>query len=82
MVEKVSGVEVVLRRAANRRSPGSRRQVHIAGSHLHDPGTGEFNLPYLRREFEEDFRVVTYAWWEEGLVVAKGNRSAFTTSKI
>jgi molybdate-binding protein len=25
-------------------------KVHIAGSHLEDPKTGEFNLPFIRRE--------------------------------
>ncbi len=49
-------------------------KVHMAGSHLEDPATGEFNLPYLKSEFpREDFAVVTFARWEEGLVVAKGN---------
>lgn len=48
--------------------------MHIAGSHLEDPKTGEFNLPFIRREFPgEDFMVVTFARWEEGLVVAAGN---------
>ena len=49
-------------------------KVHVAGSHLEDPATGEFNLPYLKSEFpREEFAVVTFARWEEGLVVAKGN---------
>jgi len=48
--------------------------VHVAGSHLEDPATGEFNLPFLREEFPgEDFSVVTFARWEEGLVIAAGN---------
>jgi molybdate-binding protein len=41
---------------------------------MEDPKTGEFNLPFIRREFPEgDFRVFTFARWEEGLVVAPGN---------
>ncbi len=49
-------------------------KVHIAGSHLEDPKTGEFNLPYIRSQFpDEDFMVVTFARWEEGFVVAPGN---------
>jgi molybdate-binding protein len=49
-------------------------KVHIAGSHLEDPETGEFNLPFLRQTFpEEDFAVVTFARWEEGFVTAAGN---------
>ena len=48
--------------------------MHIAGSHLEDPKTGEFNLPFIRKEFpDEDFSVVTFARWEEGLVVAPAN---------
>jgi molybdate-binding protein len=37
---------------------------------LRDAATGEFNLPFLS---EEDFVVVTFAHWEQGLVVARGN---------
>src|SRR5262249_3444397 len=49
-------------------------KVHIAGSHLEDPKTGEFNLPYVRQMFpNEEIVVVTFARWEEGLVVARGN---------
>jgi molybdate-binding protein len=49
-------------------------KVHIAGTHLEDPRTGEFNLPFIREEFpDEDFLVVTFARWEEGLVLAAGN---------
>jgi len=49
-------------------------KVHIAGSHLEDPKTGEFNLPFLRKEYPgEDLCVVTFARWEEGLVVSPGN---------
>ena len=48
--------------------------MHIAGSHLEDANTGEFNLPYLRKNFpKEDFSVVTFARWEAGLVIAAGN---------
>src|SRR5207237_4201136 len=48
--------------------------VHMAGSHLEDAATGEFNLPFLRKEFaKEDFNVVTFARWEEGLVLTPGN---------
>jgi len=49
-------------------------KVHIAGSHLEDPKTGEFNMPFIRKEFpDHDFIVVTFARWEEGLVSAPGN---------
>jgi molybdate-binding protein/DNA-binding XRE family transcriptional regulator len=76
MVEKISGVEIVSAAASSRLALGWLKEgkVHIAGSHLEDPKTGEFNLPFVRKEFpEEDFSVVTFARWEEGLVLAQGN---------
>jgi putative molybdopterin biosynthesis protein len=76
MVEKISGVDVVCASASSKLSLAWLKEgkVHIAGSHLEDPKTGEFNLPYLRKEFpDEDFRVVTFARWEEGLVTVSGN---------
>jgi putative molybdopterin biosynthesis protein len=76
MVEKISGVEIVSAAASSKLALTwlSEGKVHIAGSHLEDPKTGEFNLPYLRKQFpDEDFSVVTFARWEEGFVVAAGN---------
>lgn len=49
-------------------------RVHIAGSHLKDQQTGEFNVPFIRRELaEKDFAVITFARWEEGFVTVPGN---------
>lgn len=76
MVEKFSGVDIVSAAASSRLALAWLKEgkVHIAGSHLEDPKTGEFNLPFIRREFpNEDLSVVTFARWEEGLVVAPGN---------
>ena len=76
MVEKVSGVEIVSAAASSKLALTwlSQNKVHIAGSHLEDPKTGEFNLPYIRKVFPDgDFTVVTFARWEEGLVVAPEN---------
>jgi molybdate-binding protein/DNA-binding XRE family transcriptional regulator len=76
MVEKASGVEIVTAAASSKLALRWLREgkVHIAGSHLEDPKTGEFNLPFIRKEFpDEDFSVVTFARWEEGLVLAAGN---------
>jgi molybdate-binding protein len=76
MVANISGVEIVPASASSKLALSWLKQgvIHIAGSHLEDPSTGEFNLPYLRREFPgDDFAVVTFAWWEEGLVTAAGN---------
>jgi putative molybdopterin biosynthesis protein len=76
MVEKISGVEIVSVAASSKLALTwlSEGRVHIAGSHLEDPKTGEFNLPFIRKQFpDEDFSVVTFARWEEGLVIASGN---------
>ena len=70
MVEKISGVEIVSAAASSKLALTwlSEGKVHIAGSHLEDPKTGEFNLPFIRKQFpDEDFSVVTFARWEEGL---------------
>ncbi len=76
MVEKISGVEIVSAAASSKLALTwlAEGKVHIAGSHLEDAKTGEFNLPFIRQHFPgEDFSVVTFARWEEGLVVAAGN---------
>lgn len=76
MVQRVTGVEVVTAAASSKLALTWLKEgkVHIAGSHLEDPATGEFNLPFLKRTYPGDeFRVVTFAQWEEGLVVAAGN---------
>ena len=49
-------------------------EVHVAGMHLFDPTTGESNLPFLRRALKgSNYEVVTFATWEEGLLVRAGN---------
>jgi putative molybdopterin biosynthesis protein len=76
MVEKISGIEVIPAAASSRLALAWLKEgkVHIAGSHLEDPKTGEFNLPFIRKEFpDKDFSVITFAHWEEGLVLAQGN---------
>ncbi|MBA2487035.1 MAG: substrate-binding domain-containing protein, partial [Nitrospira sp.] len=51
-----------------------RKEVHMAGVHILDAKTGESNLPYLRRHLQgDDYIVVTFAAWEEGLIVRGGN---------
>lgn len=82
MVEKTSGVEIVSAAAASKLALTWLKEgkVHIAGSHLEDVKSGEFNLPYIRKLFPDgDFSVVTFARWEEGLVVAAGNPKKLRT---
>jgi len=51
-----------------------RGEVHVAGLHLLDPTTGESNLPFLRRALKgSHYEVITFATWEEGLLVRPGN---------
>jgi molybdate-binding protein/DNA-binding XRE family transcriptional regulator len=76
MVERISGVEVVCAGASSNLALNwlIEGKVHIAGSHLEDAKTGEFNLPFIRKQYpKEDLTIVTFARWEEGLVVAAGN---------
>jgi putative molybdopterin biosynthesis protein len=50
------------------------KRIHVAGTHLRDESTGESNLPAVRKLFPRGgYRVITFANWEEGLVVARGN---------
>ena len=76
MTERLAGVEVVTIPASSRRALGWLKSgfVHLAGSHLEDPASGEFNVPYLRRLMPgSQFSVFTFARWEEGFVVASRN---------
>ena len=52
-------------------------EVHVAGLHLFDPATGESNMPFLRRALKSsNYEVVTFATWEEGLLVRAGNHKS------
>ncbi|MDZ4169659.1 MAG: substrate-binding domain-containing protein [Coriobacteriia bacterium] len=52
----------------------------IAGCHLLDVDTGEYNVPYVRHFFpDRDIAVVTVAHREQGLIVARGNRLSLHT---
>lgn len=51
-----------------------RGEVHVAGIHLADDHSGAWNLPYLERNLRDiDCLVVTFAHWEEGLILRQGN---------
>ena len=51
-----------------------RGEAHLAGSHLLDPETGEYNLSYIRRYLPETpVRVVALVGRQQGLLVARGN---------
>ncbi len=51
-----------------------RGEAHLAGSHLLDPQTGEYNISYLRRYLEGvPARVYGFVGREQGLMVKRGN---------
>jgi putative molybdopterin biosynthesis protein len=57
-----------------------RGEAHLAGSHLLDPETGEYNLSYIREYLPGlPVKVVTLAGRQQGLMVARGNPSRLRT---
>ena len=51
-----------------------RGEAHLAGSHLLNPETGEYNISYIRQYLPDvPVRVVTLVGREQGLLVKKGN---------
>jgi len=55
-----------------------RGESHLAGSHLLDPETGEYNLSYIEDYLKDvPVRVVTLVERSQGLMVVKGNPKNF-----
>ena len=51
-----------------------RGEVHVAGIHLRDPRSGEYNIPFLKRHLKgQAVTVVRFATWHEGFLVKEGN---------
>lgn len=51
-----------------------RGEAHLAGSHLLNPDTGEYNISYIRQYMPNiPVRVVALVGREQGLIVKKGN---------
>ncbi len=50
----------------------AKKQAHIAGIHLLDVNTGEYNIPYLRKYLSE-FVLMKLVRRNQGLIVQKGN---------
>lgn len=47
---------------------------HLAGIHLLDPDSGEYNLPYLRKYLKEmEVRVIHLVFRQQGLILSPGN---------
>ncbi|MFL6120953.1 molybdopterin biosynthesis protein [Actinophytocola sp.] len=51
---------------------------HLAGSHLLDPATGQYTLPYVDRLLGADTAVIRLVHRDQGLIVAPGNPLALT----
>lgn len=52
---------------------------HIAGTHLLDEATGDYNLPWVRRVLPgRPVRLLTLAWRRQGLMVRPGNPKEIT----
>jgi putative molybdopterin biosynthesis protein len=52
---------------------------HIAGSHLLDPATGEYTLPFVDQLLGDDAAVIRLVHRDQGLIVAPGNPLGLAT---
>ena len=71
-----AGIELILLHQNSSQSLSllKRGSVHIAGTHLRDERTGELNVSAINQLFPANSVVaISFAAWEEGLVVANGN---------
>ncbi len=51
-----------------------RGQAHMAGTHLLDEETGEYNLPFIKRMLTGmNIMVMNFVYRQQGLIVQKGN---------
>jgi putative molybdopterin biosynthesis protein len=51
-----------------------RGEAHLAGSHLLDPASGDYNLSYIHQYLPDTpVKVITWVEREQGLIVKKGN---------
>lgn len=52
----------------------AHREAHLAGTHLLDPDTEEYNVPYIKRVLGGvPLKLVNLAWREAGLMLPPGN---------
>jgi molybdate-binding protein/DNA-binding XRE family transcriptional regulator len=76
VLARESGVNLVAAPASSQLALSwlAEGKVHVAGSHLEDAASGDFNLPYLKKHYpKQDFVVVSFAAWEEGWLTVRGN---------
>jgi molybdate-binding protein/DNA-binding XRE family transcriptional regulator len=80
---KDAGVEIALANCNSSRALELLRggRIHIAGTHLRDAASGESNLAAVRRKFTPgSVRLVTFASWQEGFVIAPRNPKKIRTA--
>ncbi|NTU42286.1 MAG: molybdopterin biosynthesis protein, partial [Nitrospirales bacterium] len=54
-----------------------RREAHMAGTHLLDEQTGEYNVPYIKRLLQgQGITLINLVYRQQGLLVKKGNPKA------
>jgi len=51
----------------------ARGEAHVAGCHLRDEETGEYNFPWVLKLVSFPCTLITFAAWQQGLIVAPGN---------
>ncbi|MFZ2088631.1 MAG: molybdopterin biosynthesis protein [Desulfobaccales bacterium] len=57
-------------------------RAHLGGSHLFDPETNTYNIPYVQRLLPGvPLKLINLAWREQGLMVAPGNPKKIRTVK-
>ncbi|MCK5504836.1 MAG: molybdopterin biosynthesis protein, partial [Thermodesulfovibrionia bacterium] len=51
-----------------------KKEAHIAGTHLLDEQTGEYNIPFIQRLLKDiPLKVINLVYRQQGLIVRKGN---------
>jgi molybdate-binding protein len=78
---QTQGCELVVTYENSSRSLEFLRQgwVHVAGTHMVDKATGKTDLLPITKMFGRNaIAVISYAIWEEGLVIAQGNPKHIT----
>jgi len=58
----------------------SKSEAHCAGTHLLDPATGEYNIPYVKK-YLDGAVLVNLVYREQGLIVQPGNPKAIYSLK-
>jgi len=59
-----------------------RGLAHVAGTHLLDEATGEYNAPYIKRLFgENQIALINLAYRQQGLIIEQGNPKGIKSLK-